>query len=215
MIEDIDIVDELVRIFMAIRDSSTIVFDHGDDALNDTVASFRAHNRTGLNIHTIGVKNTIRGDITPAYGPVTYNHGIEVFIIDNGMEPISDQYMHNLNTASPYRYSYNISNKFHRCIFINKAYIGKDPRYMDTMMQKGFINNILSCAINLVSGKFLGMDTNHINIFSVVITSVVARKIGIALTPEFFADTVSTTPAIAERVLEMASDDAHGLPWYI
>lgn len=211
---DIDIINMLTRTFMQIRDSSTIIFDYGDKPSN-TVLSFRAHNRTGLNIHTISVK-TPTGYISPMNGPCPYNHRTEVFAIDSDTESISDQYIHNLNTASPYRYSYDIANKFHRCIFIKKEYFGKDPRYMETIAQKGFINNILSCAINLVAGEFLGMDTNHINIFSVVVTAIVARKIGIALTPEFFADTVSTTPAIAERILEIASDDnISGLPWYI
>lgn len=206
--------EKLIKIFKDLQCAQVVDSeDLGRDS--DTMISFKEHNRTGLIISAIEI---IKHGKRMRMDSIVYGD-VDVYAIHNESEPILDIYIHNLNTASPYRYSYNSLYKFHRCIFVRKSYLNCSPSNMDVRTQQEFIKNILACAINLVSNEFLGMDTNHINICAVAVTAIVTRRLGIALTPEFYADIVSTTPAIAERVLSIvgfANDcNIRGLPWYI
>lgn len=137
-------------------------------------------------------------------------------------EPLSDQYLRNLNVISPYRYRITeyTNRPVSRNVFIDWDFVGKPIKEIssDSGVAKHYINNVLSMTINLIAGLAPDLEVDHRNMFGIMATTVSCNKLGLALTPEFLADALGTNRTIAEQVIEKFDYETNefiGLPWYI
>lgn len=149
-------------------------------------------------------------------------NGYEIIYAIKRTEPLSDQYLRNLNVISPYRYRLtdHAGGKICRNLFIDDLFVGMSIKEISSepSRAKHYINNVLSMVINLIAGRFDQLEVDHRNMFGIIVTTVICNKLGLPLTPEFLADALGTNKVIAEQVIEKFDYEANefiGLPWYI
>lgn len=143
-----------------------------------------------------------------------------VFSVDGINEELSDKFIYNLNTISPYRYFIRETSwELNRNLFICKKFIGGPaPSLYDINKQKSYINNILACTLNAIEISYGQLDTKHKTIMASVLTGAIARNVNIPLTPMYFADILNTNDTVAEAILQKYDPDTEnfdGLPWIL
>ena len=182
-------------------------FQYDMDPPKDTVAyAYMSHNRDAKCMSIAGFEDFY-----------------DVIITIKRTEPLSDQYLRNLNVMSPYRYrvtNHVKTNEICRNLFIDDMFVGMPISEIsaDSTRAKHYINNVLSMTINMIAGHFPELEVDHRNMFGIVVTTIICTKLGIAITPEFLADALGTTKTIAEAVIEKydyGENQYIGLPWYI
>ena len=144
--------------------------------------------------------------------------GLYAFSVDG--DNVSDKFIYNLNTISPYRYFIKEStNSLCRNLFIRKQFIaGSAPNTYNTELQKSYIHNILACTLNAIELSYSQLDAKHKNIFASVITGGIVRLVDIPLTPLYFGDIIGTNEVVAEAVLQKYNprdEKFIGLPWIL
>ena len=154
-------------------------------------------------------------------------------IIDSHVIPVS---AHEIETADTSLYSIenvdgndipkellfninNVSSVNYGAMYIERKFVGVDPKTLTGDDLKKYINSVICMAIGFVTDRKPYLNSKHINMFGIVLAvSAIVHYMGVALTPEYLGDAISTNAVIAEKMITIYDPDLKKftqIPWRI